>query len=196
MKPLFTSLLLLCGLFANSQSASIKGSLQSTGGEAIPFANIALFTTNDSVLYKAGISNESGRFELKGIGAGNYFLKAIYLGYQDLYQRSIEVNESQELNLGVLTFSSQTVELAEATVTASRAMVEIKPDRTVFNVTGTINSTGSDGLSLLRKAPSVTVDNNDNISVLGRSGVLLYVDGKRLPLTGPDLSNYLAKSER
>ncbi|MCB9344476.1 MAG: TonB-dependent receptor [Lewinellaceae bacterium] len=191
MKPLFTSLLLLCGLFANSQSASIKGSLQSTGGEAIPFANIALFTTNDSVLYKAGISNESGRFELKGIGAGNYFLKAIYLGYQDLYQRSIEVNESQELNLGVLIFSSQTVELAEATVTASRAMVEIKPDRTVFNVTGTINSTGSDGLSLLRKAPSVTVDNNDNISVLGRSGVLLYVDGKRLPLTGSDLSNYL-----
>ncbi len=50
---------------------------------------------------------------------------------------------------------------------------------------------GSDALSLMRKAPSVTVDNNDNISVLGRAGVLLYVDGKRLPLSGEDLSNYL-----
>jgi outer membrane receptor protein involved in Fe transport len=46
-------------------------------------------------------------------------------------------------------------------------------------------------MSLLRKAPGVTVDNNDNINVLGRAGVLLYVDGKRLPLTGQDLTNYL-----
>ncbi|MBK8404875.1 MAG: hypothetical protein IPL25_12565 [Saprospiraceae bacterium] len=44
---------------------------------------------------------------------------------------------------------------------------------------------------MLRKAPSVTVDNNDNISVLGRTGVLVYVDGKRLPLNGEELSNYL-----
>ncbi|MFT5167572.1 MAG: iron complex outermembrane receptor protein, partial [Saprospiraceae bacterium] len=63
--------------------------------------------------------------------------------------------------------------------------------RMVFNVQGTINSTGSDAIELLRKAPGVTVDNNDNINVLGRSGVLLYVDGKRLPLNGDDLSNYL-----
>jgi len=50
---------------------------------------------------------------------------------------------------------------------------------------------GTDAISLLRKAPGVTVDNNDNISVLGRYGELLYVDGKRLPLAGDDLSNYL-----
>lgn len=43
----------------------------------------------------------------------------------------------------------------------------------------------------MRKAPSVTIDNNDNISLLGRSGVLVYLDGKRLPLSGQDLSNYL-----
>ncbi|MFK8010305.1 MAG: outer membrane beta-barrel protein [Saprospiraceae bacterium] len=81
--------------------------------------------------------------------------------------------------------------MQEATVTASRVIVEIKPDRTVFNVEGTINSVGSDAISLLRKAPGVTVDNNDNINVLGRAGVLLYIDGKRLPLVGDDLKNYL-----
>ncbi len=76
-------------------------------------------------------------------------------------------------------------------MTAQRALVEIKPDRTVFNVQGTINSAGDNALQLLRKAPGVLVDNNDNISVLSRSGVLIYVDGKRLPLSGDDLSNYL-----
>jgi iron complex outermembrane receptor protein len=91
----------------------------------------------------------------------------------------------------VLTLTANSIKLDEMTVTASRVMVEIKPDRTIFNVDGTINSAGSDAITLLRKAPSVTVDNNDNISVLGRSGVLLYVDGKRLPLTGADLTSYL-----
>jgi outer membrane receptor protein involved in Fe transport len=69
--------------------------------------------------------------------------------------------------------------------------MEVKPDRTVFNVEGTINSAGDNAIGLLRKAPGVLVDNNNNISVLSRSGVLLYVDGKRLPLTGDDLTNYL-----
>jgi hypothetical protein len=35
------------------------------------------------------------------------------------------------------------------------------------------------------------VDNNNNISVLSRSGVLIYVDGKRLPLSGDNLTSYL-----
>jgi outer membrane receptor protein involved in Fe transport len=70
-------------------------------------------------------------------------------------------------------------------------MVEVKADRTVFNVDGTINSSGSDAVELLRMAPGVVVDNNDNISVLGRNGVMIYVDGRRLPLAGEELSNYL-----
>lgn len=191
MKYLSSIILLLLSMSLPAQKASIKGQLKSSSGEAIAFANLALFNSADSSLYKAGISNESGLFELKGLGSGNYFLKALYLGFDDLYQNAITLSENQQLDLGVLKFSSANLELAEATVTASRVMVEIKPDRTVFNVTGTINSTGSDAITLLRKAPSVTVDNNDNISVLGRSGVLLYVDGKRLPLTGQDLTNYL-----
>ncbi|MBK8052650.1 MAG: outer membrane beta-barrel protein [Saprospiraceae bacterium] len=82
-------------------------------------------------------------------------------------------------------------QLEEVVVTAQRALIEVKADRTVFNVQGTINSAGENGLNLLRKAPGVLVDNNNSISVLGRAGVLLYVDGKRVPLTGDDLTNYL-----
>lgn len=103
----------------------------------------------------------------------------------------MQLSADETLDLGVLSFAPQAVELQQATVTATRALVEIKPDRTVFNVQGTINSVGSNAIELLRKAPSVNVDNNDNVSVLGRAGVLVYVDGKRLPLSGVDLANYL-----
>jgi hypothetical protein len=37
-------------------------------------------------------------------------------------------------------------------------MVEVKADRTILNVEGTINATGNDALELLRKSPGVTID--------------------------------------
>ncbi|MFN4254093.1 MAG: TonB-dependent receptor domain-containing protein [Saprospiraceae bacterium] len=174
-----------------AQGASVRGQLQAPGGEAIGYANVALFNAADSSLAKAGASNDAGIFDLKGLRAGRYFLKATFLGFEELKKPDFALADGQLLDLGVLGFEAKALEIAEATITASRPLVEVRPDKVVFNVTGTINSTGSDGIALLRKAPSVTVDNNDNISVLGRSGVLVYVDGKRLPLAGQDLTNYL-----
>ncbi len=192
MKILTTTLLWLCAtLSLSAQNASIRGQLQNKAGEAVSFANVGLYRSADGSLYKAGATDEAGIFEMRGLGAGAYLLKTSALGFDNFEQAGIQLLENQRLELGVLALSATGIQLEEMTVKASRVLVEIKPDRTIFNVEGTINSTGSDAITLLRKAPSVTVDNNDNISVLGRAGVLLYVDGKRLPLTGEDLTNYL-----
>jgi len=191
MRIFATFISLILFISGYSQTASLKGRLQTAEGEAIAFANIALFHSADSSLYKAGATDADGAFTLQALKPGNYFFKAVYLGYDDLKKSDIQLTDNQLADLGTLTFAAKSFNLAEATVTASRVMVEVKPDRTIFNVEGTINSAGSDGLSLLRKAPNVMVDNNDNVTVLGRAGVLIYVDGKRLPLTGQDLSNYL-----
>jgi iron complex outermembrane receptor protein len=191
MKSFVTLLLMSLCVVGFSQNASIKGQLQDADGAAVAFANVVLYNNTDSSIVKVETTDEAGLFKMMALPSGNFYLRATYVGLADFYQPDISLTENQDLDLGVLAFQPAAIELAEATVTARRAMVEIKPDRTVFNVEGTINSVGDDGLSLLRKAPGVTVDNNDNINVLGRSGVMIYVDGKRLPLSGNDLSNYL-----
>ncbi|WP_238749754.1 outer membrane beta-barrel protein [Neolewinella maritima] len=167
---------------------SVVGQVQDAESEAVAFANVALYAASDSSLVKVETTDEAGLFRMQGVAGGSYRLVITYLGAPDL-TRLLDI--FQDLDLGVLRMAPASIELAEATVTAQRALVEVKPDRTVFNVEGTINAVGNDGLDLLRKAPGVNVDNNDNINVLGRSGVLVYVDGKRLPLSGTDLSNYL-----
>lgn len=192
MKTILTSALLLLGILSlQSQNALLRGQLQDPEKEPVPFANLALYQAADSTLVKVETSDETGGFQFSGMASGSYYLVATHVGSMDLVKNGIRLLEGQQTNLGVMVLSPAIIDLQTATITASRSLVEIKPDRTVFNVEGTINSTGSDALSLLRKAPSVTVDNNDNINVLGRSGVIVYVDGKRLPLGGQDLSNYL-----
>ncbi len=192
MKPsLFTLLLLVCTSQLLGQSASIRGQLQDNLKQSIVYANIALYKTSDGSLVKGAISDESGVFQLRNIAKGSYLLIASYIGYSDFRKENITLTAQEQLDLGTLIFKNSPTELQETIVTASRPILETKPDRTIFNIEKTINSVGSDVITLLRKAPGITVDSNNNINLLGRSGVLMYVDGKRLPLTGDDLSGYL-----
>jgi outer membrane receptor protein involved in Fe transport len=187
----FTLLALAFSLFGFGQDIAIEGKLLDQDGNAVIYANVSLHIQKDSALFKVEASNEDGVFYFKGVKPDAYYLKATSVGFDDLTVEDIKPGEGEIIALGDITLSSTAIDLQTATVTASRAIVEVKPDRTVFNVQGTINSAGDNAIGLLRKAPGVLVDNNDNISVLGRSGVLLYVDGKRLPLSGDDLTNYL-----
>lgn len=191
MKNIFQLFLFLfCG-YGMAQSAMVNGYLQDEKQLPVPFANVILYSEVDSSLVKAGITTEIGLYQLKKIPKGSYFLEFSSLGYANLKISSIELKLDQKLDLGTNILKPSLEELDEATVTASRPIISVKADRTIFNVEGTVNSVGFDVISLLRKAPAVMVDNNNNISILGRTGVLVYIDGRRLPLTGDDLNNYL-----
>lgn len=192
MQFFYTTILVLCSFFwAGAQNASLEGVLIDGDDNPVGFANVAIYKSLDNSLFKVETTNENGEFKFQNVTPGVYNLEATFVGFTNIRQENISLIEKEEKKLGKLTFQTDAVELETAVVTAKRAMVEVKPDRTVFNVEGTINSAGDNGLGLLRKAPGVLVDNNNNISVLSRSGVLVYVDGRRLPITGDALTAYL-----
>ncbi len=186
---LSTIITLLLYYYVHAQGDNISGTLQDDTETPVIFASVVLYDTSGSNLIKVETTDDNGKFTLVGVSKGDYKLVATFVGLDDITQ-SLTV-ENENIQLGTLRFGIGGIQLEEAVVKASRVMVEVKPDRTVFNVDGTVNSTGSDAIELLHKAAGVTVENNDNINVLGQSGVLLYVDGKRVPITGDELTNYL-----
>lgn len=192
----FCSVTLGVTSFAQSETdmrlnQSISGSLLDSEGEPVSFANVLLQLATDSSIRKVEVSDIDGIFLFTQIEAGDYFLTAKYIGLPDFTSPPFALGFGESKKMGQLSLKPASIELETATVTAQRSIVEIKSDRTVFNVDGTINSAGGDALTLLRKAPGVMLDNNDNISVLGRAGVLVYIDGKRSPLGDDALTAYL-----
>ena len=95
------------------------------------------------------------------------------------------------MNAPELKLSKQTESLGNVTVVASKPIVEVKADKTILNVEGTINAVGSNALELLRKSPGVMLDKDENISLAGKNGVQVYIDNRPSPLTGADLATYL-----
>ena len=189
---LFSFLLIFFGLSVrtSAQGVTISGSVVDENGTGVSFATIILKSVKDSTMVKADITDDSGVYAFSNIEQGNYFIEASFIGM--LSQRSSDFSvTSGPVLVQPIILTENAKQLEEVVVTATRSLIEIKADRTVFNVQGTINATGDNGLSLLRKAPGILVDNNNSITVLGRSGVLVYVDGKRVPLSGDDLASYL-----
>ncbi|WP_338759342.1 outer membrane beta-barrel family protein [Bernardetia sp. ABR2-2B] len=171
-----------------AQSYSIKGIVESETNEPISFAAVGLMNQSDSSLAKATIADDEGKFRLVGISEGNYFITISSVGYDKFNQKIKVLNES--LDLGKLILKSNNV-LEAVEVKVQKPLVEVFADKTVFNVEGTIAATGSSALEVLRKAPSVILDNNDNLMVEGKTGVQVYIDGKQSVLQGEALTNYL-----
>lgn len=170
---------------------SLTGRVVSATEEAIPFANTILFNEADSQMVKAEITNDDGEFNLTGIAPGKYFLQISFIGFVDYRSATINVGSEKSIELPVIQLQEDENVLDAVEVVAQRALIEVQPDKTVFNVEGSANATGNTALELLRKAPGVMVDNNDNIILMGKSGTIIYIDGKPSPLSGDDLAALL-----
>ncbi len=169
----------------------IAGTIFDQDEAPVAFANVILNSAQDSSLVKVEYSDDNGAFRLANIEEGRYILEITYVGMPPYRTDVFELFPGQELEMGSIVMKAASTELEEVVVTAERPLLEIQPDKMVFNVENSINATGNTAMELLRKSPGVVVDNNDNITMLGRSGVRIYIDGKPSPLRGEDLANYL-----
>ncbi|MBS1572997.1 MAG: TonB-dependent receptor, partial [Bacteroidetes bacterium] len=82
-------------------------------------------------------------------------------------------------------------EIESVNITAKKAFVTQKIDRIVINPDVLISNAGTTALEVLEKTPSVNVDMNGNISMRGKSGVMVFIDDKPSYLSASDLANYL-----
>ncbi|WP_070138381.1 outer membrane beta-barrel family protein [Crocinitomix algicola] len=176
-------------VIAFSQGANrVTGELLNDN-EPIPFANILLKNSTDSTVSKFGVSDTTGKFVLNGVANGKYFLQIASVGFEKYISEEFELF-GDGIEIGIIKMISDS-ELEAVQVLQLRPIIEVEPDKTVFNVDKTLNATGSNGFDLLRKAPGVIIDNNNDIIVEGKSGVQVYIDNKPSILAGDDLINYL-----
>ncbi len=113
------------------------------------------------------------------------------IGHLSTYSPEINVAENQHVSIGVLKLNNETKTLKGITVTAKKPFIERKIDRTIINVDASIINAGTTALEVLEKSPGVTVDKDGNVSLKGKSGVMIMLDGKPSYLSGEQLANLL-----
>ncbi len=181
------SIFLLLALQAFSivtKAQNITGNIVNNKNEAVVNATISLLYAKDSSLIKTAVSNEKGKFIFTNSDTLPLLVNVTAIGYQTKY---IQLNNRLDV---VVVMDAATTALNEVMVISKKQVIEVRPDKVVFNIENAVNAIGTNGLELLRKSPGVVVDNNDNIVLLGNN-VAVYIDNKPTPLTGKDLADFL-----
>ncbi len=174
--------------FVHAQTGQVSGTI-TDGTDPLPYATVVLKKANDSSMVKAEITNMDGAYAFKQMQYDRYFVEVSYVGMTAYTSEAFDLNQAEFKQAPVAM--STAVELEGVDVVAMRPMVEVLADKTVFNVENTLNATGTNGFELLRKAPGVVIDNNNNVILEGKTGVQVYINGKPSPLAGDDLINFL-----
>ncbi|MFZ1784704.1 MAG: TonB-dependent receptor [Ferruginibacter sp.] len=192
----FFSLLAAIGIAIASHAQTgnkVTGSIKDGGNQKIiDAASVSLLKARDSALVKVAVTDKTGNFSFENIADGNYLVLATSIGHSKTYSDAFEVNAGKpNANVGMLQLIPAAKGLQEVVITSKKPLIERKLDRTIVNVDASITSAGSTALEVLEKAPGVSVDKDGNISLKGKAGVIVYLDGRPSYLSGPDLANML-----
>lgn len=171
-----------------SNDINIKGKISLHTGEAAVGALITILTTADSSITKDQITDENGLYSFEALKPGAYTLKISYVGYEP-YQQNIEVKG--DTDIPEIRLKEAANSLGEVQITHTKPLVERKFDKLIVNVENSILAAGNSAWDILGKSPGVQTDQNDNVKLKGKQGVIILIDGKRTALAGSDLANML-----
>ncbi|GAB2807111.1 TonB-dependent receptor [Ferruginibacter profundus] len=190
---LVASTIAMCSQAQTNTAGKITGSIKDGGQQKIiDAASVSLLKAKDSSLIKVAITDKEGNFIIENVKDGSYLVLATSVGHSKTYSKVFAISADQPTaNVGVLQLVPQDKSLAGVTVVSKKPFIERKIDRTIVNVDAAISNAGTTALEVLEKSPGVTVDKDGNVSLKGKAGVTIMIDGKPAYLTGADLTNLL-----
>ncbi|HSU49316.1 MAG TPA: outer membrane beta-barrel protein, partial [Segetibacter sp.] len=170
---------------------SVIGVIKDENGHGLPAVTVTLLKAKDSALAKVAVSDKEGAFEMINIPEGKYYIVASSVGFTKTNSQLVDVTGAKAFKVPELVLRGTAKAMSEVTVQARRPLIENKIDKMVVNVDASPTNAGATAMEVLEKSPGITVDRDGNISLKGKQGIIVLMDGKQTYLSGQDLANLL-----
>jgi hypothetical protein len=193
MKHRSFTIFLFMAFNLHSYAQRISGLVKDIQNKALVGATVRLNSDLDTSLKQMSMTNQNGAFVFNQLKNGSYSLTISHVGFQVYHFSQLKIDDTHTtVTLPVIILrASGSQTLKEVVITSKKPLIEQQTDRTIINVDAMISAAGGSALDALSKSPGVMVDANDNISLNGKSGVLVLIDDRPTYITGQDLADYL-----
>ncbi len=182
------ALIFICNSYhLYGQEWHIKGQVAGDKQQPLASATIALMDKYNKEISKTSADN-SGHFTLSCTINGNYSLLITYTGYKEFRSAIFELTNK---DFGIILLTPAANTLNEILVTSKQNLIELDGNNIVYNVAKSINSQGLNAFEVLKKAPGIYIDNETTITLNGKQGTLVLLDGKQTYLSGKELIDLL-----
>ncbi len=150
-------------------------------------AVLTLYGSKDSTRIKGAGSDSKGQFKMD-VPFGMYRIEANYVGYNIASVSKILVSPRKtDVTLDTIKLTQGSAKTEEIVVESERSVIEFTPEKKIFNVSETPVSSTGNASDVLNNVPSVTVDNDGNVSLRGSQNVKIMIDGKPVTQDVPTL---------
>ena len=179
MKNLLLITFSLLSLILNAQNGGIAGQVNDElTSNPLEYASVSVYKTADSSLVTGVITDVTGKFNIKALDAGNYYVQVHFLGYKTKTETQIRVTTGQTAELGMIQLSPADQLVEEINITGNRINTLNKVDKQTFSAQQFESAKGGNAVDVLKNMPSVTVNAEGEINVRGSGGFMLLLNGK------------------
>jgi len=181
---------------SNRSMLTITGYVEDAALERpVEYATVVIYSEADSVQANGTITDSEGVFVVTGLKPGSYYLKASFLGYEDLYMSDLRVGRKNPMkDVGTIKLNQSSIQLEGAEFVIERAPIEYRIDKKVINVSKQATSASGSAVDVMQNIPSVNVDIDGNVSLRGSTNFSVLVDGRPSMLDAADLLEQIPAS--
>jgi outer membrane receptor protein involved in Fe transport len=168
--------------FGGPQKSSVTGRvtaiiLDSLTKKPIDYATVSLVSVKTSKSVNGGVTDEKGKVTLQNVAPDSYKFMIGFMGYKTKTVTVTTTPAKPDNNLGTIYILSTENALADVQITGTKAIIENKIDRMVYNAEADGTNAGGDATDVMRKVPMLSVDPTGNIQLRG-GAVRVLINGK------------------
>ena len=186
---IFLSVFLLSQAKAQNTNGKISVLLVDNKEQPVS-ATIVLKNLADTLLIRRVSTDDKGKFGFKNLSYGIYAININAVGFKAIYDK-ISITSTKFSIDKTFKMIAESNDLGSINVSGRKPLIERFTDKTVMNVENSLVATGNTALEILAKMPGVSVNQDGNISVRGKSGVNVLIDGKSTFLSNEQLATRL-----
>jgi len=166
-------------------AAQVSGKVANSSGTALDFAGVALFNAIDTTLVRSAVTDNAGAFKIEGVHTGKYVLKISSTGYQAFTSPVFELTDSLLVKgFNTIALQASVKQLNEVVIRADKPLLQQEAGGITVNVQSSLLTKGSSALQVLQRSPGVTINpQNNSITLNGKSGVMVMLDGKMMRMS-------------
>ncbi|MGB7528462.1 TonB-dependent receptor domain-containing protein [Sphingobacterium cellulitidis] len=176
------------------QDTDIKGKVVNQDNQPVVSASVYLMSSTANVLIKSAVTDENGVYTIIKAPKGSYYIEVSSVGYGKSKSAVFELGDkTYEVEDIKISPSSQAIEAV--TVEGRAPLVQNVNGKLVLNVENSTLAAGNNALEVVKRAPGVSVDKDDNLQLMGQQGVTVTIDGRQTYMTGEQLATFLKSTD-
>ena len=164
--------------------------LNSKTGAPIEYASVTLINKKSNEVIEGQLTDDLGFFVFQQLRNGYYFVEINFMGVEPWKSEEIHISKkNNRINIGKIELQNKLIEAAAIDISETKEIYEFETDKIVYNPKNDIIASAGSAEDLLNNAPMVTVDQDGEVQLRGKSNVNILVDGRKNRI---DLANISA----